>query len=150
MCADGAVRTVSDVEVVDPICGMTIDVARAAASRASGDTTLYFCSDGCAAAFDRQQSRGGGGVLRPAVALHCSRRRASRAMAASTAVAAALTVGLLLAGLGSTALTIGAAVLLLSCLWVCAVAVWMQNRSLRELREAAEALAERRRAQRAP
>ena len=141
------IRTVTSVDVVDPICGMTIDPARAAESRTGAEETVYFCSTRCATAFDRQRS-GAGGILGPAVALHRSRRRASVAMAVSIMGAAAVTAALLVAGLGSTALSIGAAVLLLSCLVVCAVAVRMQNRALREVQEAADALAQRRRSQR--
>ena len=42
---------------VDPICGMTVDPADAAATRtnAAGET-VYFCSTGCAEAYDRQQA----------------------------------------------------------------------------------------------
>lgn len=147
MCGDPVIRTVSSVEVVDRICGMTIETHRAAAFRAAGDSTVYFCSAGCAQTFDRERSRSTG-VLRPAVALHRSRHRARGAMAGSIVVAVGVTVGLLVAGLGSTALSIGAAVLLLSCLVVCVVAVVIQNRALRQVQEAADALAERRRSAR--
>ena len=34
-------------EVVDPICGMKIDPATAAAQREHEGTTYYFCSDHC-------------------------------------------------------------------------------------------------------
>ena len=36
----------------DPVCGMTVDRAKAGATRSVGDKTYYFCSDHCASAFD--------------------------------------------------------------------------------------------------
>lgn len=38
-------------EVTDPVCGMTIDDASAAATVEHEGTTYYFCAPGCAAAF---------------------------------------------------------------------------------------------------
>lgn len=38
---------------VDPICGMQVAPSTAAATRERGGTTLYFCSKGCAEAFDK-------------------------------------------------------------------------------------------------
>jgi Cu+-exporting ATPase len=38
--------------VIDPVCGMTVDPATAPARRGTGPDTAYFCSAGCAAAFD--------------------------------------------------------------------------------------------------
>jgi Cu+-exporting ATPase len=38
-------------EVLDPVCGMKVDPSRAAASVSYQDTTVYFCSQGCAAKF---------------------------------------------------------------------------------------------------
>jgi Cu+-exporting ATPase len=43
--------------VTDPVCGMTVEPATAAASRGTGDDTVYFCSQGCAAAYDADQAR---------------------------------------------------------------------------------------------
>jgi Cu+-exporting ATPase len=48
-------------KVVDPICGMKIDPAAAAATREEGDTTFYFCSTGCAQTFDSDPHRNGHG-----------------------------------------------------------------------------------------
>jgi P-type Cu+ transporter len=48
-------------KVVDPICGMKIDPSAAAATREDGDTTIYFCSTGCAQAFDSDPHRNGHG-----------------------------------------------------------------------------------------
>jgi len=38
----------------DPVCGMTVQKASAAATRQYAGTTSFFCSHGCAAAFDAQ------------------------------------------------------------------------------------------------
>jgi P-type Cu+ transporter len=38
--------------VTDPVCGMTVDPATAPEYRGNGPGTVYFCSAGCAAAFD--------------------------------------------------------------------------------------------------
>lgn len=45
--------------VTDPVCGMTIDPANAAATREHDGTTFSFCSTGCAAAFDADPHRYG-------------------------------------------------------------------------------------------
>ena len=42
--------------VTDPVCGMTVDPATAAGHRGTGPGTVYFCSAGCAAAFDADPS----------------------------------------------------------------------------------------------
>ncbi|HEX7706077.1 MAG TPA: heavy metal translocating P-type ATPase [Thermoanaerobaculia bacterium] len=39
-------------KAVDPVCGMTIDPARAAGSSTVGGTTYYFCNPGCKTKFD--------------------------------------------------------------------------------------------------
>ena len=39
------------VKVKDPVCGMTIDPAKAAGSEVFGDRAYYFCGKGCAAKF---------------------------------------------------------------------------------------------------
>ncbi|HEX4441203.1 MAG TPA: heavy metal translocating P-type ATPase [Thermoanaerobaculia bacterium] len=38
---------------IDPVCGMEVDPARAAAKRAHGGRVIYFCAEGCAETFDR-------------------------------------------------------------------------------------------------
>jgi Cu+-exporting ATPase len=43
--------------VTDPVCGMQVDPASAAAHRDTTAGTVYFCSAGCAAAFDAQPQR---------------------------------------------------------------------------------------------
>jgi P-type Cu+ transporter len=45
--------------VTDPVCGMSIDPAGAAATREHDGTTFYFCSAGCAAKFDADPHRYG-------------------------------------------------------------------------------------------
>jgi Cu+-exporting ATPase len=42
---------------LDPVCGMTVDPARAAASVDHGGATYYFCSKGCAARFTADPDR---------------------------------------------------------------------------------------------
>ena len=42
---------------VDPVCGMTVTPATAAARREVAGTTVWFCSAGCAAAYDAEPDR---------------------------------------------------------------------------------------------
>jgi Cu+-exporting ATPase len=42
--------------VTDPVCGMTVDPATAE-HRGAGPDTVYFCSAGCAAAYDADPGR---------------------------------------------------------------------------------------------
>lgn len=44
-------------EALDPVCGMTVDVASAAHRSTFEDTTYYFCSRGCLARFDEDPAR---------------------------------------------------------------------------------------------
>ena len=39
-------------QFLDPVCGMTVDKATAAATSTYGETTFYFCSGYCKARFD--------------------------------------------------------------------------------------------------
>ncbi|NNG18790.1 heavy metal translocating P-type ATPase [Naumannella sp. ID2617S] len=48
-------------KVLDPVCGMTVDPAKAAATREHDGTTFSFCSPGCAATFDADPHRYGHG-----------------------------------------------------------------------------------------
>ncbi len=49
-----AIRTQpSEAAVRDPVCGMSIDPARAFATRTEGLETLYFCSERCVQQYDR-------------------------------------------------------------------------------------------------
>lgn len=48
----------STAELLDPVCGMPVTPSTAATSRGSGDSTVWFCSTGCAAAFDRMRAPG--------------------------------------------------------------------------------------------
>ena len=43
--------------VIDPVCGMQVNPATAAAHRDTGGSIVYFCSAGCAAAFDAEPQR---------------------------------------------------------------------------------------------
>lgn len=43
--------------VTDPVCGMTMNPAEAAHSRAYQEQTFFFCSDQCAGQFDREPQR---------------------------------------------------------------------------------------------
>ena len=43
--------------VKDPVCGMTIDPATAAATREHEGITYYFCNPGCADKFDQDAAR---------------------------------------------------------------------------------------------
>lgn len=45
--------------VTDPVCGMQIDPQTAVTTREHDGTTFYFCSHGCAAAFDADPHRYG-------------------------------------------------------------------------------------------
>jgi YHS domain-containing protein len=42
------------MKVKDPVCGMTIEDSRAAAKGTYGTQTVYFCSVGCQAAYDKK------------------------------------------------------------------------------------------------
>jgi P-type Cu+ transporter len=57
--ADGPGRTAGGdpATVTDPVCGMSVDPATAAAHRRVGDRDVSFCSDHCAAAFDADPGR---------------------------------------------------------------------------------------------
>ena len=41
----------------DPVCGMQVNPAQAAAQRSHQGKTYYFCSPGCAAKFDQNPER---------------------------------------------------------------------------------------------
>jgi Cu+-exporting ATPase len=43
--------------MADPVCGMRVDSAAAAAHRDIGGGSVYFCSAGCANAFDADPQR---------------------------------------------------------------------------------------------
>ena len=44
-------------EEVDPVCGMTVDVATARFRTTYGGRTVYFCSAGCQATFEAEPTR---------------------------------------------------------------------------------------------
>ena len=43
---------VAPAEVLDPVCGMQVDPAKAAGTSQYGGKTYYFCSKGCKTKFD--------------------------------------------------------------------------------------------------
>jgi len=45
------------VKVFDPVCKMTIDSEKAAATSKYKDQTIYFCAKGCKAKFDQDPKR---------------------------------------------------------------------------------------------
>jgi len=49
----------SEALAKDPVCGMEVDPKRAAATRTAMGRTFYFCSLGCAKAFDADPHRYG-------------------------------------------------------------------------------------------
>ena len=49
--------TTGEAVVTDPVCGMRVDPATAAEHRQTEASTVYFCSPGCAAAFDAAPER---------------------------------------------------------------------------------------------
>ncbi|MCB9492229.1 MAG: YHS domain-containing protein [Dehalococcoidia bacterium] len=49
-------RAEEPTSVVDPVCGMSIAPARAAATRTVGTRTVYLCSPACTDKFDRDPS----------------------------------------------------------------------------------------------
>lgn len=42
---------------MDPVCGMQVDEKHAAASSTYRGETIYFCSPGCKAAFDKEPEK---------------------------------------------------------------------------------------------
>jgi YHS domain-containing protein len=56
----------ADSRVLDPVCGMRIDPARAAATVMHGGLAYHFCSEGCARRFQAAPSRFVGGKGAPA------------------------------------------------------------------------------------
>jgi YHS domain-containing protein len=55
----------SPPEVTDPICGMSVDPATAAAHRVVDGNDYWFCSTDCATKFDEQKAQLSSGELRP-------------------------------------------------------------------------------------
>jgi P-type Cu+ transporter len=50
--ASAGIGEAEDVPAADPVCGMAVDPATAPERRGTGADAVYFCSAGCAAAFD--------------------------------------------------------------------------------------------------
>ena len=57
---------------IDPVCGMTVDPATAAAKADHAGKTYYFCSKHCAHAFQQEPSRYLSGAHKPAMPQHAS------------------------------------------------------------------------------
>jgi uncharacterized membrane protein YraQ (UPF0718 family)/YHS domain-containing protein len=53
---------------IDPVCGMQVETANAAARAEHAGTTFYFCSDHCRHRFEADPARYGDGVTEPAAA----------------------------------------------------------------------------------
>ena len=56
-CCSAASSPAAPGSVVDPVCGMTIDPAKAAGQHSHKGTTYYFCSPGCVATFKADPER---------------------------------------------------------------------------------------------
>ena len=63
-----AEATPAPLPATDPVCGMSVDPATAPEHRGTGPGTVYFCSAGCAAAFDADPGRYAATPSIPAVA----------------------------------------------------------------------------------
>lgn len=50
----GRAATEAPRTAIDPVCGMTVDIATARFTVDHGGQTFYFCAPGCAAAFERE------------------------------------------------------------------------------------------------
>jgi Cu+-exporting ATPase len=57
--------------VTDPVCGMTIDPAKAVGSSSYNGETFHFCSRGCETKFDAAPALYAGAVDAPAAAGSC-------------------------------------------------------------------------------
>jgi Cu+-exporting ATPase len=51
------VQSPTSAPAVDPVCGMTIDRAKAAGNTTVGETTFYFCSVHCKNRFEADPAR---------------------------------------------------------------------------------------------
>lgn len=63
--------TTENATVTDPICGMTIDPARAVGSSTYDGHTYHFCSRGCEAQFDTAPAQYAKAIAPPAEAASC-------------------------------------------------------------------------------
>ena len=45
----------------DPVCGMTVDEKKAAATASHGGVTYYFCAEACKKTFERDPAKYAGG-----------------------------------------------------------------------------------------
>ncbi|MEH1130752.1 YHS domain-containing protein [Micromonospora sp. CPCC 206061] len=52
-CCSTTGQSATEISAVDPVCGMTIDPATAAASTSHDGQTYYFCAPRCQRAFEK-------------------------------------------------------------------------------------------------
>lgn len=64
--------TTATATVTDPVCGMTIDPAKAVGSSSYNGETYHFCSRGCETRFDAAPAQYVNGTAAPAGASCCS------------------------------------------------------------------------------
>ena len=56
-CCGHTAVTDQSAPAKDPVCGMSVDPATAAATREYNGTTYYFCNPGCAAKFEQNPTQ---------------------------------------------------------------------------------------------
>jgi P-type Cu+ transporter len=61
----------ANATVTDPVCGMTVDPAKAVGSSAYNGETYHFCSRGCEMKFDVSPESYAGPAAAPAAAASC-------------------------------------------------------------------------------
>lgn len=63
--------TTANTTVTDPVCGMTIDPAKAVGSSRYNGEMYHFCSRGCETKFDAAPAQYAGAAAAPAAASSC-------------------------------------------------------------------------------
>ena len=63
--------TIANATVTDPVCGMTIDPAKAAGSSTYNGEAYHFCSRSCETTFDAAPAQYAGTTAAPAEAASC-------------------------------------------------------------------------------
>lgn len=63
--------TTANTTVTDPVCGMTIDPAKAVGSSALNGEIYHFCSRGCETKFDSAPAQYAGAAAGPGEAASC-------------------------------------------------------------------------------
>ncbi|HEX8407553.1 MAG TPA: YHS domain-containing protein [Thermoanaerobaculia bacterium] len=64
--------TTATATVTDPVCGMTIDPAKAVGSSSYNGQTYHFCSRGCETRFDVAPAEYAGATSAPVASACCS------------------------------------------------------------------------------